>query len=94
MLDALVAVEDGHRQEDRAALVGAEEDGRGLGQRRQQRGHAVAALDPVRLQGVGELGGEVLQLAEVTLRSLPRQSSQIIASRSRACLSHTSVAML
>ena len=64
VLDAVVAVEHGHREEDRARLVGAEEDRRGLGQRRQQRGHAIAALHAVRLQGVGELRGEVLQLAE------------------------------
>ncbi len=67
VLDALVPVEHGHREEDRARLVGAEEDRRGLGQRRQQRGHAIAALHPVRLEGVGELRGEVLQLAECHL---------------------------
>ena len=64
MLDAVVAVEHRHRQQDRAALVGAEEDGGGLRQRRQQRGDAVAALDAVRLEHVREPVREVLELAE------------------------------
>ena len=64
VLDALVAVEDGHREQDRAALVGAEEDRRRLGQRGEQRRDAVAALHPDRLQHVGEAIGQVLELAE------------------------------
>ena len=64
VLDALVAVEDRHRQQDRPALVGAEEDGRRLRQRRQQRRDAVAALDAVGLEHVREPVREVLQLAE------------------------------
>ena len=64
VLDALVPVEHGHRQQDRAALVGAEEDRGGLRQRRQQRGHAVAALDADRLEHVREPVRELLELPE------------------------------
>jgi hypothetical protein len=60
--DAVVSVEDGHRQQDRAAAVGAEEGGRGLGRGRQQHRDPVAALDAVRCQDVREPVGLVLQL--------------------------------
>ena len=64
VLDALVAVKHRHRQEDRSALVGADEHRRGLGQRGQQRGHAVLAFNTRRLEHVGEAVGQILQLAE------------------------------
>ena len=87
VLDALVAVEHRHRQQDRRVLVGAEEDRGGLGQRRQQRGHAVPALDAVGGEHVGEPVREVLQLAEARRaarcpRSPPRPSR---ACRAGAC---------
>ena len=95
VLDALVAVEHRHRQQDRAALVGAEEHGGGLGQRRQQRGHAILALDAVGLERAREAVRQVLQLAEAPRGArVPRKSSHTIASLSRGCLSHTSWAML
>jgi len=92
--DAVVAVEDGHRQQDRPALVGAEEDGGGLGQRREQRGDAVLALDAVRLEDVRELVRQVLELTPVerALVALPVLPDH--RELSRACLSQTSDAML
>ena len=65
--DAVVAVEDRHREQDRARLVGAEERGGRLGRRRQQHRDAVALLDAVRAQHVGEAVGELLQLAPLDL---------------------------
>src|SRR5438552_3770024 len=44
---------------------------RALGQRRQQRGDAVAALDPVRLERVREPAREVLELAELNPALVP-----------------------
>ena len=67
MADAVVAVEHRHREQDRGRLVGAEERGGGLGRRRQQHRDAVAALDAVGRQDVGEAVGELLQLAPVNL---------------------------
>ena len=64
VLDALVAVQHGHREQDRAALVGAQEDRGRLWQRRQQRGDAVAPLDADRLEHVREPVGELLELPE------------------------------
>ena len=85
--DAVVAVEHRHRQQDRARLVGAEERGGGLGRRRQQHRDAVALLDAVRAQHVGEAVGELLQLAPLAPRGRcprrPRGSSP--ACRRRAC---------
>ena len=86
VLDALVAVEHRHREQDRAALVGAEEDRRGLGQRGQQRRDAVAALHAERLQHVGEAVRERLELAEADppLVALPVLQT-IGGGRRRAC---------
>ncbi len=71
VLDALVPVEHRHREQDRAALVGAEEDRRRLGERRQERGHAVAALHPHRLQHVRKPVRELLELAEAHAPLVP-----------------------
>ena len=63
-------------------------------QRRQQRGHAIAALDPHRLQTFANRLESSWSSPKLTRRSFPCQSSQTIASRSGSCLSHTSRAML
>ena len=94
VLDAVVAVEHRHRQQDRAGLVGAEERGRRLRRRRQQHRDAVAALDAVRPEHVGEAVGELLSSPHLTSRTLPSGSSWIIASLPASCLSQTSTAML
>src|SRR4051794_4281039 len=65
--DALVAVEDRHREQNPADLPRAEEDGGGLRRRRQHDGDPVAALDAARAQDVGEAVGELLQLAPTDL---------------------------
>ena len=65
--DAVVAVEDRHREQDRAELPGAEEDRRRLGRRREDDGDAVAALDAVLAEQVGGLVREVLELAPLEL---------------------------
>src|SRR3954468_15919695 len=61
--DALVAVEDGHREQDRAELPGTEEDRRGLGRRGRDNRDSVAALHPVCAQDVGRARRQRLQLA-------------------------------
>ena len=92
--DALVAVEDRHREQDRAQLPGAEERGRRLGRGRQQHRDPVSPLDAVLPQHVRDLAERSWSSPQPTRRSLPRQSSQIMASLSRGCLSQTSAAML
>ena len=69
--DAVVAVEDGHRQQQRAELPRAEEDRRGLRRRRQHHRDAVAALHPGRGQRVRRLGGQRLELAPVHVAPRP-----------------------
>src|SRR3954454_6578818 len=67
MLYALVAVEHGHGEQDRAELPDTEEDRGGLGRRRQHHRDAVAprhAAGGERLRG---LVREVLQLAPIEL---------------------------
>ena len=63
--DPVVAVEHRHREQDRAALPGPEERGRGLGRRGQQHRDTVALLYTVRAQDVREPVRELLQLAPV-----------------------------
>ena len=65
--DAVVAVEDRHREQDRAGLEGAEEGGGGLGGRRQQHRDAVTLLYTVRAQHVREAVRPLLQLAPADL---------------------------
>ncbi len=67
MTDPFIAVEHGHRQQDRAELPGAEEHRRGLGRGREDHRDPVAPADPVRAQQVRRLVGEVLELAPVEL---------------------------
>jgi hypothetical protein len=55
---------------------------------------AIALLDPVRAQDVGEAVARGLQLAPRDLADGAAKSSWIIASFSGGCLSHTSSAML
>ena len=61
--DPVVAVQHRHREQDRPRLPRAEERGRRLRRRREQHRDAVAALDPVRAQDVGEAVRPLLQLA-------------------------------
>ena len=61
--DAVVAVQHRHREQDRAALPGAEERGRGLGRRGEQHRDTVALLYTVGAQHVREPVRELLQLA-------------------------------
>src|SRR4051794_18551750 len=68
--DAVVAVEDGHREQDRARLVGPEERCGGLRRRRGQHRPPGAALDAVRAQHVGEAVGELLELPPVHLADI------------------------
>ena len=65
--DPLVAVEHGHRQQDRAGLPHAEERGRGLRRGRQQHRDPVPSLDAVGTQDVREPVGVVLELAPADL---------------------------
>ena len=61
--DSLIAVEHRHREQDGPHLPRPEERRRRLGRRREQHGHAIAALDAMRHQHVGEAVGGVLELA-------------------------------
>src|SRR5262249_48881094 len=61
--DALVPVEDRHREKQGAQFPGPEEDRRRLRRRRQHHGDAIAAFDPVRLEEVRGLAREILELA-------------------------------
>ena len=61
--DALVSVQHGHRQQDRAELPRAEEHGRRLRCGRQHDSDAVAPLDAHGTKQVGRPVGELLQLA-------------------------------
>src|SRR3954453_6877307 len=61
--DAVVAVKDRHREEQRADLPRPEEDRRRLRRRRQHDGDAILAPDAVRLEGVRGAGRESLELA-------------------------------
>ena len=63
VLDPVVAVEDGHRQQDRAELPGAEEDRGRLGRRRQHDGDPVTALDAAGGERVGRPVRQILQLS-------------------------------
>ena len=63
MRDPLVAVEHGHREQDRPRLPRPEERGGRLGRRRQQHRDAIAALHAVLAQQQREAVGHVLQLA-------------------------------
>ena len=85
--DALVPVQHGHREQDRARLPGAEEHRGRLGRRRQQHRDAVPALDAVLAQHVRALGREVLQLAparpSARCRASPPRPSR--ACRAGAC---------
>ena len=78
--DPLVAVQDRHRQQDRADLPGSEERRGRLGGRRQQHRDAVAALDAVRGKHVREPVRVVLELtpahAPDRCRESPRGSSR------------------
>src|SRR3954451_16485932 len=71
MADAIVAVEDRHRQEDRPELPGGEEDRRGLRGRRQHDCDAVAACDAVIGEPVRGLVGEILEIAPAELARRP-----------------------
>jgi hypothetical protein len=60
--DALVAVQDRHREQDRPGLPGADERGRGLRRRRQQHRDTIVAL-----LAVGhELGPAAIIIAQHT----------------------------
>ena len=61
--DARVAVEHGHREQERAELPRPEEDRGRLGRRRQHDRHAVPALDAVRFEQASGLVREILNLA-------------------------------
>ena len=67
MPDAIVAVEDRHREENRSRLPGTEEGGRRLGRGRQQHRHAISASNAEPGQNIGEPVGCVLQLTPVEL---------------------------
>ena len=94
MVDRLLAVEDRHREQDRAELPDAEEDRGGLRRRRQHDGDPVTAPDAVTGERMRRLVREVLELAPVSSRVEPSKLSQTIAGLSRGCLSQTSAAML
>src|SRR5207247_8021890 len=72
MTDRVVAVEDGHREQNRAELPDAKEDGSGLGRRRQHDRDAIAPFDAVRAQYVRGLICEILELSprQLALRAV------------------------
>jgi hypothetical protein len=55
MRDAVIAIEHRHRQQDRAALPGAEEDRRGLRRGRQDDGNPLTRIDAVLAEDVRRL---------------------------------------
>ena len=68
VLDALIAVQHRHRQQDRAGAVDGQEGGGGIRGRRQDDRDPVAGFDAVGREQVGDLGAAVLQLAPRDLR--------------------------
>ena len=94
VLDAVVAVEHRHREQDRAELPDAEEDRGRLGRRRQDDGDAVARRHAARGERVGGLVREVLQLAPVELARRAVEALPDHRELRRGCLSQTSAAML
>src|SRR5205085_12383350 len=67
VLDRVVAVQHGKREQDRTELPDAEKDGCRLGGRRQNDGDAIASLHAVSCEHVRSLVGKILQLAPVEL---------------------------
>ena len=80
MLDRVLAVEDRHREQDRAELPDAEEDRGSLGRRRQHHGDAVTALDAVIGERVRRLVREILELAP---GQLPRRAVEALPDHRR-----------
>ena len=75
MVDRLLAVEDRHREQDRAELPDAEEDRSGLGRRRQHDGDAVTAPDAAIGERMRRLVREILELAP---GQLPRRAVEAL----------------
>ena len=80
MPDAVVAVEHGHREQDRAELPDAEEDRRRLGGGGQDDRDPVAPRHPSRRERVRRLVREVLELSPV---ELPRRAVEALPDHRR-----------